>query len=66
MMDSQNAALLVGLILQGLARITTYGQLLQKARDEGRAPTDEELNALASADDQLKLAVEAEIARRGG
>lgn len=65
-MDSQNAAILVGMILQGLSRIMSYAQVLEKARAEGRAPTNEELDALAATDDQVKAAVDAEIARRGG
>lgn len=65
-MENQNAALLVGMILQGLSRVMAYAQVLEKARAEGRSPTDEELNTLAATDDQLKIAVDAEIARRGG
>ena len=60
------AALLVSLILQGLAAVQAMVELQAKARAEGRDVTADELAALRAADLSVRADLDAAIAVHGG
>jgi hypothetical protein len=65
-MNMGNALILVQLLLQATTQVQQFGALLAKAHAEGRDVTDDELNALADADDAAKSRLQALIdAKRG-
>lgn len=61
---TDNALILIQLLTQLLAQAQSIGQLISKARSEGRDVTDAELGALMAQDDAVRAALEAEIARQ--
>jgi hypothetical protein len=64
MSTSNNVGLLLQLILTGLQQLEQYRQMMVRAQTEGRDITEDELAELASRDDAVRAALEAEIARR--
>lgn len=61
---TDNALILIQLLTQLLAQAQSIGQLVSKARSEGRDVTDAELAALMAQDDAVRAALEAEIVRQ--
>lgn len=59
-----NALVLVQLLLQATTQVQQFGALLAKAHAEGRDVTDDELNALVSADDASRARLQALIDAR--
>lgn len=59
-----NALILIQLLLQATTQVQQFGALLAKAHAEGRDITDDELNALAAADDVAKAKLQALIDAR--
>lgn len=59
-----NALVLTQLLLQATTQVQQFGALLAKAHAEGRDVTDDELNALVSADDAAKARLQALIDAR--
>ena len=60
------ALLATTLLLRLLEQAQAVGALILKARAEGRDITTDELDALAAADDVVRDALNAEIARQKG
>ena len=58
-----NALLLTQLLLQAATQVQQFGALLAKAHAEGRDVSEDELNALAAADDVAKARLDALIAK---
>lgn len=58
------ALLATTILLRLLEQAQAVGSLIIKARAEGRDITTEELDALAAADDAVRDALNAEIAKR--
>lgn len=67
-MDPVNILLLLDRVIAATGVIGRIGSLIQKARDEGRDVTDEELDALRAEDDAAKKELDDLIAakRAGG
>jgi hypothetical protein len=59
-------AIAIQLLLNGLDRLAAWGVAIAKAQAEGRALTEEEVDAFFLADDQAKKMLEDAIVRRGG
>ena len=60
------ALLATTLLIRLLEQAQAVGALILKARSEGRDITTDELDALAAADDVVRDALNAEIARQKG
>ena len=67
-MDPVNILLLIDRAIAALGAVGKIGSLIQKARDEGRDVTDDELDALRAEDDAAKKTLDDLIAakRAGG
>jgi len=61
-----NAALAIQLLLGLLDRASAIGDLLKKAKDEGRDLTEAEIDKLVEEDDAAKEALEEAIAKARG
>lgn len=58
-----NALILLQVLTQLTLQTQQIAALLQKTQSEGRKPTDEEMAALVSGDDQAQATLDAAIAR---
>lgn len=65
-MTMGNAAIILQLLTQGLTQLQGYGALLAKSQARGTDVTDEELDALVSADDASKARLQGLIDARKG
>ncbi len=65
-MGAKNITLALQLLISLTAQAQQLSLLLQKAQNEGRDVTEEELNALVSDDEVAKAALDAAIARAKG
>lgn len=62
----ENIALLLDVLLRLAGQTQAIASLIQKAREEGRDVSREELDALYANDDRARAELDAAIAARGG